>query len=184
MDEETKARVEKLYYETYEFLFWYALSCLRNRPLAEEAVQSTFLIACSKPQSLLGSLNPCGWLTSTLKNVLRNRSASRVRQLRMLQRFLAEVEESPRSAAENSPELLLYESLSNVLSREEIDLLRKAVFDRCTLLEVAEEQNISVHACSKRLQRAKKKVQKFAEKWNEPVRNAGFGDINTYTEFI
>ena len=130
MDEAKKQQVEKLYYETYEFLFWYAFSSQRDRPLAEEAVQSTFLIACSKPQSLLGSPNPCGWLTSTLKNVLRNMSASRIRQLRMLQRLLAEVEESPRSAAESSPELLLYESLSNVLSWEEIDLLRRTVF-RC-----------------------------------------------------
>lgn len=51
MNKAEKQQVEKLYYETYESLFWYALSRLKNRPLAEEAVQSTFLIACTSPKA-------------------------------------------------------------------------------------------------------------------------------------
>ena len=164
MNKAEKQQVEKLYYETYESLFWYALSRLKNWPLAEEAVQSTFLIACTKPQSLLESPNPRGWLTSTLKNVLRNMTASRVRQMRLVQPLFEVAEEKTPAGAQVSPRLLLYETLSNVLSREDIRLFQRIVFDRCSMLEAAQELGISVQACSKRMQRARKKIRDFLEK--------------------
>ena len=161
MDEEKKERFEKLYKESYNALFLYAFARLRDRPLAEEAVQSTFLIACAKPQNLLESPNPRGWLTVTLKNVLRNMSSRNLRQLRLLERLLDAAQARPE---EGGPELLLYETLSNVLSKDEILLFRRTVFERCPLFEVAEELGITVHACRKRLQRAKKKVRNYLEK--------------------
>ena len=53
-------------------LFHYANIVLSNASLAEEAVQETFVIACTKQHALENSPNPEGWIMNTLKNVCRN----------------------------------------------------------------------------------------------------------------
>lgn len=45
---EQAQRIEQLYRELYLPLCIYANSALQSRPLAEEAVQDTFRIACTK----------------------------------------------------------------------------------------------------------------------------------------
>lgn len=52
---------------------------------------------------------------------------------------------------------LLYEDLT---AHKDFQLLRRVVLDGCTILEVAEEQGISVEACKKRIQRIKKHLRK------------------------
>ena len=69
--------IERLYLQMYDKLFSYAKSSLRSDSLAEEAVQETFGIACSKPEALCASENPEGWLVKTLKYVLSNMARSR-----------------------------------------------------------------------------------------------------------
>lgn len=63
-------KIEQLYIAMFTRLYGVALAALRDRNFAEEAVQDTFRIACSKPDRLLSSSNPEGWLMNTLKNVL------------------------------------------------------------------------------------------------------------------
>ena len=63
--------IAQLYREMYRKLVVYAENAL-NDSLAEEAVQDTFRIACSKYDELMNSSNPQGWLMNTLKNVIRN----------------------------------------------------------------------------------------------------------------
>ena len=50
----------------------YASSVLRDRNLAEVAVQDTFCIFCAKATDTLQHENPQGWLVRTLQNVMRN----------------------------------------------------------------------------------------------------------------
>ena len=64
-------RMEQLYREMFPKLYMYALRIMSKPSLAEEAVQNTFCIACSKEDSLFSSDNPHGWLMNTLKNVIR-----------------------------------------------------------------------------------------------------------------
>ena len=51
-----------------------------------------------------------------------------------------------------------------VLGEEDFQLLVNIVVRRYTMLEAAEELGITVEACKKRVQRAKKKLQKIIEK--------------------
>ena len=64
--------LEQLYRQHYQRLFLYAKAIVKNEHLAEEAVQDTFHIACSKIAEVRRSENAAGWLVQTLKNVLRN----------------------------------------------------------------------------------------------------------------
>ena len=64
-----KLEIERLYLQLYPLLFEYARSSLSSDSLAEEAVQDTFRIACQKPEAMINSPNPEGWIMNTLKNV-------------------------------------------------------------------------------------------------------------------
>ena len=78
LDKKQKCLIEELFIEKYYSLSAYAYSVLQDRLLAEEAVQDTFRIACAKPDKLLSSPNPGGWLMEALKNnmqtIIRNRA--------------------------------------------------------------------------------------------------------------
>ncbi len=153
---EQAQRIEQLYRELYLPLCIYANSALQSRPLAEEAVQDTFRIACTKADDLLRSENPQGWLTNTLKNVIRNIRRSQARMQGMLLRLL------PQEHAEiSSPAGLveLAEVCTALLGRADYELLVKIVLQNYTMLEAAQELGISVEACKKRVQRAKKKLE-------------------------
>ena len=73
LNQEEEEYIERLYREMYTRLCIYAMSALGSKALAEEVVQDTFRIACIKPDGLMSSKNPRGWLVNTLKNVIRNR---------------------------------------------------------------------------------------------------------------
>ena len=79
LNQEEEKYIEQLYREMYTRLCFYAKNALGSRTLAEEAVQDTFRIACIKPDSLMNSKNPHGWLINTLKNVIRNRQRTEAR---------------------------------------------------------------------------------------------------------
>ena len=72
VDRDQDRLLEELYREMYSVLLCYANAALKDKALAEEAVQDTFRIACAKADDLSASVNPRGWLMLTLKNVLRN----------------------------------------------------------------------------------------------------------------
>ena len=72
MKAQYKLEIERLYLQLYPLLFEYARSSLSSDSLAEEAVQDTFRIACQKPEAMINSPNPEGWIMNTLKNVLKN----------------------------------------------------------------------------------------------------------------
>ena len=71
LNQEEEEYIERLYREMYTRLCIYAMSALGSKALAEEVVQDTFRIACIKPDGLMSSKNPRGWLVNTLKNVIR-----------------------------------------------------------------------------------------------------------------
>lgn len=147
--------IETLFKETYCLLYIYSKSVLNDSALAEEAVQETFCIACAKSMHLLSSPNPKGWLMNTTKNVLKNI----IRKREKLIQVTADSLPIDLVLAVSPPECDVDTLYCNISDRADFKLLKKIALDQYTIAEAAEELGISVEACKKRVQRAKKNLQ-------------------------
>ncbi len=150
-----KETVEKLYKEMYPALHAYALRVMEDSALAEEAIQDAFCIACYRRDQFLSSPNPQGWIMLTLKHVMQNtlRAQAKLRVLLAL--------DAGAELPAGGPELISVDLLFNDVSdSEDFRLLKRIALDRCTMLELAGELGVSVEACKKRVQRARKRLQK------------------------
>ena len=149
----------------YGSLYSYAYGILKNTHLAEEAVQETFQVACSKPTALTSSKNSKGWLMNTLKNVVRNT----LRKRTTLEKYIAEAESANidliAGPAPGSNVDLMY---SDMVTEAEFQLLKWVAIDQYTMLETAESLGISEEACKKRVQRAEKKLRRKIEEIGVP----------------
>ena len=153
MTDQQSQQIERLYFDLFAQMTAYANSVLKNRALAEEAVQETFRVACMKPEALCASPNPKGWLLLTLKNVLNNT----VRSMASASRLTEKIKMTYEPAGSDSTDLrLLYGPLAD---REEFRLIR-SLSEGKTILELARELDISVEACKKRVQRARVYLKK------------------------
>jgi RNA polymerase sigma factor (sigma-70 family) len=160
LNDNQRRAVEELYKEMYYPLSAYARSALNDRSLAEEAVQDTFRIACAKADSFLSSPNPKGWLLNTLKNVISNAIRSRA-YLNSIVVSSLDFDENVISGEAVAPDVdFIYSDLTD---NEDYKLLKKIALNDYSMLEAAQELGISVEACKKRVQRAKKKLKKRLE---------------------
>ncbi len=163
MDKNLDDQISVLYRQMHDFLYFKALSSLQNHGLAEEAVQETFMIACQKPEQLLTSKNPQGWLVETLKNVIRNQARAKAR----LSRYILENDENRALVfGEESSTFDDYTSIeySDIVSPIDFKMLRMYVFDRCSMLEISQKFGLSLDATRKRIQRARAKLKANEEK--------------------
>lgn len=152
-----ESTVERFYKEMYPALHIYALRILENNALAEEAIQDAFCIVCAKRSQFLASQNPQSWIMCTLKHVMQNMLRSQVK-LKKLVSLSMELEETLPAG---EPELVGVDTLYCDLSgSEDFQLLKRVALDRCSMLELAREYGISVETCKKRVQRARKRLQK------------------------
>lgn len=150
--------VEKLYKEMYSVLCTYALRILDDNDLAEEAVQDAFCIACAKHQQFLSSENPQGWLMLTLKHVMLNLQRS---QAKLKRNIFLNVGEGMAAAPS---ELISIDLLfGNVSESDDFQLLKRIAIDQYTIVELSQELGVSVEACKKRVQRARKRLRKMLE---------------------
>lgn len=155
MNAEEHNLIERLYLEMYDMLLAYARASLKEEALAEEAVQETFQIACRKPEQLLESPNPKGWLVNTLKYTICNIKRDREKTRQLLATYLMQTND----VAFSEDSIRLEVVYSNIADMEEYKLLKEKVVDGRSHLEIALERGISVNACKKRIQRAKEKLQ-------------------------
>ena len=156
--------IEELYKDMFISLSAYAFSALNDRSLAEEAVQDTFRIACVKVEELVSRENPKGWLMNTLKYVIRNirRCRSRLNNLIISTLSLDDILVASSHDTESAGADIAY---TDLLGHDDYTLLKLVVLQKYSMIEAAEEFGISVEVCKKRVQRAKKKLQKiFQEK--------------------
>ena len=154
-NEPWQSDLEQMYREMYPTLYAYALRILKDRALAEEAVQDTFCIACAKREQALSNPKPRGWLMLTLKHVMQNMLRAQRKVQRLL--FLTAGEEQPMEG----PELLDVDVLfGDVSDSEDFRLLKRLALEQYTIAELAQDLGISVEACKKRVQRARKRLQK------------------------
>lgn len=152
MTVEQSKQIEALYLEMYDLLMAYARSSLNNEPLSEESVQETFRIACMKPEDLLSSPNPKGWLINTLKNTIRNTERIRANASKLLVAYAAT---QGYESAFSEDKVSLEVAYENVAHSEEFKLIKEMAIDGKSHLEMAQTRGISVDACKKRVQRAK-----------------------------
>lgn len=136
LDKQQNQFIEELYIEMYDKLTVYAQSALDDPSQAEEAVQDTFRIACAKPDDLLSSKNPKGWLFKTLKNVIKNTLHNRARLNNLLVSIDVDtyVEDTNGTDEENID--LIY---SNIADKKDYKLLKRIALEKCTMLEAAQE---------------------------------------------
>ena len=151
MTSDQRKRIEEFYLEMYDRLFIYARSALDNESLAEEAIQETFRIVCMKPEDLLSSPNPKGWIVNTLKYTIQNMKRSRDKANVLLTQYLA----ANSSVAFSEDRIRLEVTYENVARSEEFSLIKEMAVDGRSHLEMARSRGISVAACKKRVQRAK-----------------------------
>ena len=91
----------------------------------------------------------------TLKHVMQNMLRSQAK----LKRFTSL--EAGECLAAGPPELMSVDVLfGDVSESEDFRLLKRVALDRCTIPELSEELGVSVEACKKRVQRARKRLQK------------------------
>lgn len=152
MTSDQHKRIEVFYLEMYDQLFLYAQNALRNESLAEESIQETFRIVCTKPEDLLSCPNPKGWIINTLKYTMQNMRRNRDRANVLLTQYLAAYGNSDAFSEDRISLEVTYE---NVAHSEEFRLIKEIAVEGKSHLEMAQSRGISVTACKKRVQRAK-----------------------------
>lgn len=152
-----KEAIKQLYVEMYDALIAYAYAILQNYEFAEKAVQETFEIACGKPEIILNSQNPKGWLMNTLKNVLHNTKRSRAKMDKLRISLLQSNQWESEACYDDVDVDVLY---SDLLENTNYQLLKKLSMEQKTIVEISDELGISVEACTKRVQRARKALKK------------------------
>ena len=133
LNQEEEEYIERLYREMYTRLCIYAMSALGSKALAEEVVQDTFRIACIKPDGLMSSKNPRGWLVNTLKNVIRNRRRTEARLSNALLAAMSAYEPQASTTVETTEFIVAY---SDALGEEDFQLLVNIVVRRYTMRAV------------------------------------------------
>lgn len=152
-----KLEIERLYLQLYPLLFEYARSSLSSDSLAEEAVQDTFRIVCQKPEAMINSPNPEGWIMNTLKNVLKNTIRNQNISRRILLDYFASNINDITVTNDRVGLEILYEDVADL---EEFKMVKAMALEGKSYLEMSQELGISMAACRKRMQRARETLRK------------------------
>jgi len=152
-----KLEIERLYLQLYPLLFEYARSSLSSDSLAEEAVQDTFRIVCQKPEAMINSPNPEGWIMNTLKNVLKNTIRNQNISRRILLDYFASNINDITVTNDRVGLEILYEDVADL---EEFKMVKAMALEGKSYLEMSQEFGISMAACRKRMQRARETLRK------------------------
>lgn len=161
LSREQRQYMADLYEEMHRRLTLYAQSFFPDGALAEECVQDVFQIACAKAGELERSPNPQGWLMNALKFVMRNRLRKQARAGALFVSYRELDENIPGRSRDVSPEM---EAVClQVLGERDWRLLRRVALKEATIREAAAEFGLTEEACSKRVQRSKKKLRQFFE---------------------
>ena len=159
MDPSNRTIFEAIYKKYYNHLVVHAYRYLHDWPLSNEAAQETFLVAWRRFEVFQASKNQIGWLKVTAKNIALNMVTKMIREKQL---FISICEVSDNVATQSTEIPLSVDLIfQNVITDEEIFLLKRIVLDKATYLDLSKELNISVWACQKRMQRLLKKLKSF-----------------------
>lgn len=161
INNEQELFISSMFQDMYYPLAHYAKCILHDSDLAEDAVQTVFKIATSKIHDFMSSPNPKGWLVITLKNVLRNELRAQSRYNSIMVASITYDEAFITYDTNSNDETYIDTMYSDLLAKEDYELLKMLILKNYTIREAAEYMNISVEACKKRAQRAKEKLKKI-----------------------
>lgn len=160
MTPEERDFLSELYHASYHKLLLHACAILRQRPLAETAVQEAFRIACQNMDRLRSSEKPVGWMKKTVEHT----ALHLLREQRRNRALLLSLEELPDrwQAAQPDPDHSdLRERCLTVVTREEFELFLRIAEQGHTYVEEAKRLEISLGACYKRFERIRAKLRGF-----------------------
>ena len=161
MKPEEKELIDRLYFEMYEPLVSYANSHLNDQHRAEELTQEVFVSAVRKPEALMNSPNPKGWLYKTLVHMIQNSNRVTTRQMKLIADYLS-VNGAEITVSFDQPDLMLkYGALAET---EEFRLIYDMAVLGKSQQEMAAERSITVVSCKKRVERAKKFLRRKMSK--------------------
>ena len=133
--------------------------------MAPEVVQDTFHEAVRKIDTLMNHENPRGWLKKVLKNKLMHARRSHNRYILRFLSLDTDIANGEAVLAAKTPahtEEDILREVCEALPPEEWELLRMIVLEHRPYKVVAEELDVTVWTCQKRVQRIRDKLkQKF-----------------------
>lgn len=148
------------YYEAFsKDLLRFAHSKVRDWSEAEDLVQRTFVIACAKVEILDMTRNPKAWLTEILFGEIKNYW----RAIETRSSHIEVIDHDKEYEAPVQDTLLSYLDYirPTEVSEQDFQILKYMTVCGFTCEETAKVFGISKAACSKRFQRAKKKLKKY-----------------------
>ena len=145
--------IERLYYDEYGRLFQIAYRKTKNRELAQDMVQETFLLATFQRKKLAEHPKPEAWRTRTLYNLAANEQRLQSHQ----EISLDEAAEVP----EKTEDIPFSELLPVQLKQEDREILIWRFEWQMNYREMAKRLGISEDACRKRVVRAVNKCRKY-----------------------
>ena len=156
MNDSKKEFLEKLFLENYSYMEYYATRFFKNRDLAQDVVQETFLIAQTKIDQLMESASPKGWLFNTLKNVIGNtyKQQKRLSDMVSIQDYDIPID----------MEISVKSTYESMISNDDLQLLIWIYCDGWPYADVAKHLGIGLDACKKRIQRARIRFKNALEK--------------------
>lgn len=162
LDEKQREFVEKVYSEFYKPLLIYARNVCSDYDEAEDLVQETFRVGCKKIDEFMSSPNPKGWITNTLKHLNENNKRLKFRSTMLMAEY--DILNDEQLKHEDEYISLMY---SDLISQDDREILEMFSVKGFTISEIAEKLNIPISVCNKRIQRARKKLQKALDDANK-----------------
>ena len=158
MSYEEQEFLERVYKEMCPHLMRYAMASIKDWDQAEDAVQEVFRISCLKIKDLMNSPNYKGWLVNALKYVMRDQQRLKAKYVGIICKLMALETDKPKAAELHLSVDLLYE---DIIVSEDLNLLKRLYIEGQTMKEIAETDSITIEACKKRVQRARRRLQDY-----------------------
>lgn len=152
--------LEKLFRSSYNELEIYANALLKNHSDAETAVQDAFHTACNKIDDIMNSPNPVGWMKNVIKNISNNMRRRKTKESLLVMHFADTLKDV---GFEDLREFELYEQCKAILTKAEYDLMVSIYINGVSPKEKAQELDISIWACYKRIERMLSKLRQELE---------------------
>ncbi len=154
MERDRSEAIGALYAREYDVLCRAAYRTLGDWEAAQDLVQDTFLLALLRAEELPGHPSPGGWLTQTLRNLIRNE------RRKLAARGDAALENADCLPAPEPPPDL-GELLPTELSPQERELLRLRFSEQMSYREIGTRLGLTEGACRVRLFRAVEKCREL-----------------------
>lgn len=167
--ESAESRFRRLYDESYEALFAYALRRCREASEAHDVVADTFLVLWRRLTDAPPDAEVQLWLYGIARRVLSNRQRSATRGDRLVARLGQITREATDTEAlieQRAAATALMRSLAR-LPEDEREILLLAAWERLSTSEIAVVLDCSANAAAIRLHRARKSLNAIFQKENE-----------------